>query len=81
VSARLVRLLDGHRAISAILILVGAAAVSYLLSLGSLESGARWDITLRNDTSSAVVVRACTGWPCSGLRYTKQVGPERDVAA
>jgi len=47
----------------------------------TFESAAITDITLRNDTSGAVVVRACETSACQGFRYTHRLPARSSVHA
>lgn len=56
-----------------------------IASLGAgcqtFESGAVWDITIRNDTRRAVVVRDCLTERCQRFRYTRRIRPGRSKPA
>ena len=47
----------------------------------TFESGSIWNITLRNDTRTTEVVRACTSRACTGFRYVRRVIAGRAVSA
>jgi hypothetical protein len=59
------------------------ALIFALLGSGcqTFESAAITDVTLRNDTQTAVVVRACSSSTCKSFRYTQQVMAGKSVPA
>lgn len=58
-----------------VLLAIGAAGCT------TIEGATTWDITLRNDTESAVVVKDCFTSACDRFRYTKRVPARGSVAA
>jgi hypothetical protein len=61
--------------------LLGVCVVFVSAGCGTFESTAITDITLRNDTTHAAVVKACLTSGCSRFRYVKRVAAGRSVAA
>jgi hypothetical protein len=65
----------------AALLVVGVFAAWAASGFQTFESTATWDVTLRNDTKSPVVVVACQTSACTGFRYTRQVPVGKSVHA
>ena len=47
----------------------------------TLEDAATWDISLHNDTSQSVVIRACKTSACNSFRYMRKVAAGRQDPA
>jgi hypothetical protein len=62
---------------------MGVCLIGPIFAVGcqTFESAAITDITLRNDTSRAVVVRACETSACEGFRYTGRLAAQESVPA
>lgn len=61
-----------------------AYLASFLLLVAActtFESAATTDLTLRNDTSQAVVVKDCLASSCTAFRYSKRISPGASAAA
>jgi hypothetical protein len=61
-------------AVVGLIALAGAACQTF-------ESGAVWRLTLRNDTRTPAVVRACTSSACTRFRYVRRVMAGRAMDA
>jgi hypothetical protein len=58
-----------------------ACSLLFVAACSTFESAATTDITLRNDTSQAVIVKDCVAKSCTAFRYSKRIRPGASVAA
>jgi hypothetical protein len=61
--------------------LVVVTVLTLLTGCATFESGASWDIKLRNDTSRTVSVKNCTTSACDRFRYVKRLPAHTTVKA
>jgi hypothetical protein len=60
---------------------LAACFLFFVAACTTFESAATTDITLRNDTSQAVIVKDCLASSCTAFRYSKRISPGASVAA